>query len=289
MNHLTRREFIHKGATALALTSAFTPSWLHANELPSAIQGSIGFQSWIVREQISKDFPGTLKKMAGLGYQSVEMCSPPGYLNSGFGSLQNLKAIEMKRIINDEGLTCESCHYGFDELKKDGEDRMNFAAELGLTQMVLSSFGLPKNASLSDWKRAADELNKLGEVAKSEGLQMVYHNHNMEFETLEGQLIYDVLLKQLDSDLIKMQFQVWVVIAGYTAANYFRKYPGRFISAHLSDWTGKGVEYATLGQGKVDWKDFFEASKIGGLKNFFVEMEGMDHLQESVLYLKKLS
>ncbi len=288
MNNLTRREFIHKGAAGLALTSTLMPSWLQAHGSSAMVKGPIGFQSWIIREELAKDFPGTLKRMAGLGYQSLEMCSPPGYAKYGFGPLQNLKAKEMKGIINGAGMTCVSSHYGFDELKNNGQERIDFAKELGLTQMILSAFGLPDNATLSDWKRSADELNKIGELGKKNGIQIGYHNHNMEFEKLEGQLIYDVLLQQLDPALIKMQFQVWVIIAGYEAADYFRKYPGRFISAHLSDWTGTGEEYATLGQGKVDWKEFFDAAKTGGLKNFFVEMEGMDRLKDSVPYLKSL-
>ena len=81
-----------------------------------------------------------------------------------------------------------------------------------------------------------------------------------------------------------MQFQVWVIIMGYKAADYFRKYPGRFISAHLYDWTGTGEEQVPVGQGKVDWKEFFAAAKKGGVKNYFVEMK--EGLQESAEFLK---
>jgi sugar phosphate isomerase/epimerase len=87
--------------------------------------------------------------------------------------------------------------------------------------------------------------------------------------------------------MVKMQFQLWVIIAGYKAADYFRKYPGRFISAHLYDWPGVGEEPVPIGKGKTDWKDFFEAGKTGGLKNVFVEMN-MPLLKESASYLKKL-
>jgi len=85
--------------------------------------------------------PGTLKMVAQMGYQSVEMCSPPGYESSGFGPLMNLKAKEMKQIINDAGLMLTSCHYGMDELRKHLEERIDFAKEAGQSQMILSSFG----------------------------------------------------------------------------------------------------------------------------------------------------
>jgi sugar phosphate isomerase/epimerase len=166
-------------------------------------------------------------------------------------------------------------------------ERIDFAFEVGMTQMVMSSPGLPDRATLSDWKKRTDEMNVLGEQFKKQGMQLVYHNHNFEFEKLEGQLIYDMLLNQLDPDVIKMQFQVWVIIAGYKAADYFKKHPGRFISAHLSDWSGTGETQVPVGQGKVDWKEFFEAANIGGLKNFYVEMD-MPTFEPSAKFLKTM-
>jgi sugar phosphate isomerase/epimerase len=288
MKKITRKEFINRSAVALAGASLFAPNWLQASTEKRAKDiGLIGFQSWIVRDLIGNDFPGTMKMMADTGYQSVEMCSPPGYVSSGFGTLIKLKATEMKKIINDAGLSCVSCHYGFKELKENIEDRLDFAKELELEQMVISSFGLSKDAKLDDWKKAADEANQLGELSKTHGMPMVFHNHNTEFEKLEGQLIYDVLLERMDPALVKMQFQLWVMIAGYKAADYFRKYPGRFISAHLYDWAGLGDEQVAVGKGKTDWNDFFKAAKIGGVKNTFVEMK-MPLLKESAEFLKKV-
>ena len=281
MNQLTRRSFISQGAV-LTGAALLTPGLLRGEK--AAIKGPIGFQSWIVRESIEKDFPGTLKKMAGLGYNSMELCSPQGYAKMGFGPLEKLKPSELKKIINDEGFTCVSSHYGFKELKEHTQERIAYAKELGLEQMIVAMFGLPKDATLSDWKKAADELNKLGEESKKASIQMGFHNHNNEFEKLEGELIYEVLLKQFDPSLVKMQFQVSVVSLGYKAADYFKKYPGRFISAHLYDWSGTGNELVPLGQGKVDWKEFFAAAKGSGVKNYFVEMN--EGLKESADFLK---
>jgi sugar phosphate isomerase/epimerase len=282
MNKFTRRSFIAHGTKVLTGAALLTPGMLRAATRKA--KGAVGFQSWIVRESIEKDFPGTLKMMADLGYNSIEMCSPPGYAKMGFGNLAGLQAKELKKTISDAGFRCISCHYGFKELTENGQERIDYAKAWGLEQMVLSSFGLPKTASLSDWKKAADELNKVGELSKKSGIQLGFHNHHTEFETLEGELIYDALLKQFDPDLIKMQFQVAVVNIGYKAADYFRRYPGRFVSAHLYDWSGSGSEMVALGKGQVDWKDFFDAAKVGGVRNYFVEMK--DGLQESADFLK---
>ena len=283
MDLLNRRKFISAGVSGLAGASMFIPELLQGKG-PGARLKQIGVQTWVIKDELSKDFSGTLKKMGAMGFNSIEMCSPPGYAKAGFGPLQHLSAKELKKMINDAGFTCVSCHYGLSELRDHGQERIDFAKELGLTQMVISSFGLRKDATLDDWKKSADHSNELGELTRKAGLQLAFHNHNTELEKLDGQVIYDVLLDRLDPDLVKMQFQVWVVIMGVKAADYFRKYPGRFISAHLYDWTGKGEEMAPLGQGVVDWDEFFKAAKVGGVKNYYAEMDPK-YLKESAEFL----
>lgn len=283
MNSLNRRKFISRGVAGMAGASLLIPHLLHGKD-HVAKKKQIGFQSWVMKDELGKDFSGTLRKMGALGYNSIEMCSPPGYSRFGFGALQHLSARELKKMINDAGFNCISCHYGFSELKDHGQERIDFAKELGLTQMVIASYGLPKDATLDDWKKAADDSNKIAELTRKSGLQLVFHNHNVELEKREGQVIYDVLLDRLDPDLVKMQFQLWVIIMGVKAADYFRKHPGRFISAHLYDWSGKGEEMVPLGKGVVDWNDFFAAAKVGGVKNYFAEME-FPYLQESAQFL----
>ena len=290
MNKLSRRKFLGKSALGIgsAVIASQFPLNLSAGIFPKPAKMLVGFQVWTIKDLLVKDFPGTLKMMAGLGYQSLEMCSPPGYESSGFGPLMKLKPKEMKKIINDAGLICESSHYGMDELREHLDERIEFALESGQTQMILSSFGLPEKATMSDWIKAADELNKMGVKAKKAGIQMGYHNHNMEFEQIDGTLIYDALMNQFDPDYIKMQFQVAVISLGYKASTYFTKYPGRFISAHLADWSSDEKKAVPIGQGIVDWKEFFATSETGGVKNIFVEM-GLETFKDSATYLHSLS
>jgi sugar phosphate isomerase/epimerase len=287
MKKLSRREFLGRSAAGLGsvVLASQIPLDLNAMTIPAKMP--IGFQVWTVKDALVKDFPGTLKKMAVLGYQSMEMCSPPGYESSGFGPLMKLKAKEMKQIITDAGLICPSSHYGMDELRKSLDERITFALESGQTQMILSSFGLSEKATLDDWLMAADELNKMGVKVKNAGLQMGYHNHHGEFQKIDDTLIYDALMKQFDPEYIKMQFQVAVINIGYKASEYFTKYPGRFISAHLADWSTVKKTEVPVGQGIVDWKEFFATIDTGGVKNVFVEMsEGT--FKESADYLHNI-
>ena len=128
---------------------------------------------------------------------------------------------------------------------------------------------------------------EVAEKIKKAGMQTGYHNHETEFAVLDKRLIYDVLLKNFDANLVKMQFQTEVINLGYKASTYFNNYPGRFISSHLSDWTAEKKE-VPIGQGIIDWKEFFAAAKTGGVKYFYVEM-AFATLAPSVVYLKQLS
>ena len=289
MNKLSRRQFLEKTALGVGsiVVASQIPLNLSANAPAKDVKMPVGFQSWIVRDKIGIDFPGTLKMVADMGYQSVEMCSPPGYEDLGFGPLIKLKAKEMKKIINDAGLVWPSSHYGMDELRQHIDERIEFAKESGQTQMILSSFGLPEKATLSDWLKAADELNIMGTKTKKSGIQMGYHNHDMEFEKIGDTLIYEALMKQFDPAYIKMQFQVAVISKGYKASTYFTKYPGRYISAHLADWSPAEKKNVPLGKGIVDWKEFFATLKTGGVENIFVEM-GIETFKESADFLHKL-
>jgi sugar phosphate isomerase/epimerase len=274
----------------MGLGSAFVFSHLpvRTSAQPTSSFGKygLGFQSYAVRESIEKDFPGTLKMMADMGYQSVEMCSPASYSKEGFGNLVSLKGEEIRKIINDVGLTCPSCHFTMTELREKLDDRIEFAKQLGINAMMCQSFWLPKSATIKQYRDEAKALNMLAAKISKAGLQTAFHNHEMEFAKVDGKLIYDALLEEFDPKLVKMQFQTEVVNYGYKAATYFNKFPGRFISAHMSDWT-KDKKQVPIGRGVIDWKEFFEAAKKGGVETFYVEMEP-NTFKESAAYIKSI-
>ena len=286
---MNRRQFFGRSAMGIGgvVLASQIPMNLRASEGFNALKKPLGFQVWTAKDQLIKDFPGTLKMMADMGYRTVEMCSPSGYESSGFGPLMSMTGREMKNIVEDSGLTLESTHYGMVELRDNLKERIDFALESGQKQMICSSFWLPKEATMSDWHKAVDELNDIGAKTKRSGIQLGYHNHHMEFEKIDGDLIYDELMDRFDPDMVKMQFQVAVISIGYKAANYFNKYPGRFISAHLADWSATTEKQVPIGQGIVDWKEFFAAADKCGVKNYFVEMDP-ENFKESADYILKL-
>ncbi|HZH74068.1 MAG TPA: TIM barrel protein [Mariniphaga sp.] len=278
----SRRKFLKLSGAALGGTL-----FLNKTSVGAFVKevNSFGFQVWTIRKELVKDFNGTLKKMAAMGYNEVEMCSPLGYSNSGFEPLNRYSGKEMRKIIEDAGLICTSSHYNMSELRNHLDNRIDWASGIGMKQMIVASLGLPKEASADDYRRAADELNEIGAKTNKAGIQLGFHNHHIEFEKRGNDLIYDILLNQFEPDLVKLQFQVAVIDLGYKAEDYFRKYPGRFISAHLADYSRSAQKQVPIGQGMVNWKDFFDAAKENGVKNFYVEMEP-EFFKPSADYLK---
>jgi sugar phosphate isomerase/epimerase len=236
---------------------------------------------------IAKDFRGTLKELAAAGFQTIELCSPVGYADSGFAGLGKFKGSELRSILRDEGLTCISSHFSIDELRKNQDDRISWATDTGLTQMIVPSLDGPKKPTLDDVKRAADEYNRMGERAASAGIVQGLHNEDFELTKVDGKRTYDLLFQLLDPKFVKFQFQVSTISEGYDAAEYFTKYPGRFISMHVQGWSATTRKIVPVGKDTLDWKRIFSAAKIGGIKNYFVEMD-LPLMKASAPYLRHL-
>lgn len=285
MSQISRREFCKTVATQAVVAGLISTRALKLIGNPLGLP--IGCQTWPVREMIGKDFPGTLKQLAAAGFQTIEMCSPAGYSAYGFGALTRYKGSELKTIIADAGLTCTSSHFGLDELRNNQDQAIAWAKDLGLTQMLVATLSGPKNPTMDDVKRAADEYNRMGRKAAKAEIQQGLHNEEFEMSTVEGKRTYDILFGLLDPELVKFQFQVSTISRGFDAVEYFTRYPGRFISMHVQGWSSSAKKVVAVGQDTLDWKRIFAAAKTGGVKNYYVEMN-LDMMKASVPYLRQL-
>jgi sugar phosphate isomerase/epimerase len=284
MLNFSRRHFFRNAAANTAVAGLLSSAeLLDADPLGLPI----GCQTYPVRSMIAQDFPGTLKKLSDAGFQTVELCSPVGYADSGFGGLAKYKGSELRKILGDANLNCQSSHFDIHELRKDLPGRIAWAKDVGLTQMMVPSLDGPKHPTMDDVKRAADEYNKMAAQSAAAGIQQGLHNEEFELTTVDGKRTYDILFDLLDPKLVKFQFQVSTISRGYDAAEYFTKYPGRFISMHVQGWSAKTRKITAVGQGTLDWKKIFTAAKTGGIQNYFVEMD-LPLMQASVPYLRSL-
>ena len=285
MSAISRREFIKSAATHVAAGGLLATGALELRANPLGMP--IGCQTWPVREMIAKDFSGTIKHLADAGFQTIELCSPVGYAEFGFAGLAKYSGTELRKILSDAGVTCTSSHFGIKELRENQAGRIAWAKDVGLTQMLVPSLDGPAKPDMDNVKRAADEYNKMGEQAAKAGIQQGLHNEDFELSMVDGKRTYDLLLELLDPKLVKFQFQISTISRGYDAAEYFTKYPGRFISMHVQGWSAEAKKIMPVGQDTLDWKKIFTAAKAGGIKNYFVEMN-LDLMKASVPYLRHL-
>jgi sugar phosphate isomerase/epimerase len=278
----SRREF-SKGALRSAALGFLAGGGVEARGNPLGLP--IGCQTYPVRKSIAADFPGALKELSNAGFQSIELCSPAGYAE--FAGIAKYTPPELRRLLTDMNLPCVSAHFTMHELRSDAPGRIEWAKSLGLTQMIVPTLNGPHNPTLDDVKRLADEYNKLAEQSASAGIQQGLHNEEFELSTVDGKRVYDILFELLDPKLVKFQFQVSTVSRGLDAADYFTRYPGRFISMHAQGWSAETRQICAIGQGTLDWHRIFSAAKIGGIKDYYVEMD-LEKMKASVPYLRSL-
>jgi sugar phosphate isomerase/epimerase len=169
--------------------------------------------------------------------------------------------------------------------------------------MITASLGEGNGGNtptLDQVKKASEEYNKIADVAAKAGMQQGLHNEGFEVSMVDGKRTYDLLFDLLDPKLVKFQFQMSTITAGLVGAEYFLKYPGRFISMHLQDVDmnapvpkdtagkrGGRRPQVAMGQGSIDWAKTFAAARTGGVENYFVE-QSWELTQQSVAYLKTL-
>jgi sugar phosphate isomerase/epimerase len=302
MAEISRRELVKRMATITTVAACIPRAArrLYANPLGLPI----GSQTYPHRQRIKDgDLSGLCADMAALGVRIVELCSPA---YAEFAGLTDGR--QTKRILDDHGLKCPSAHFELEELRTKQPQAIAWAHDIGMTQMGTASLdGQVKDGvtTMDIVKRAADEYNKIGEVAAKAGMQQFLHDERFEMSKVDGRLTYEVLLELLDPTLVKMQFQMSAMRAVGDPVLYFNKYPGRFLSMHLQgvdlstpppgSGSGEGARRAqggraglAVGKDSVDWPKVFAAAKTGGVKNYFVE-QNWDLTVQSVAYLKTLN
>ncbi|HVV70947.1 MAG TPA: sugar phosphate isomerase/epimerase [Verrucomicrobiae bacterium] len=287
MSDMSRRRFIREVAVTSTAAGALVASVSSVAANPLGLP--IGSQVWPLRSML-KNFPAFAKMVAGIGVKRLELCSPIGY-GAEFSSLANAK--EVKKILSDHGLKSESSHFTMHELRHNHQQSIEWAKEIGIKQMITASLGDGNGGdhpTLDQVKKAAEEYNQIAAVSAKAGLQQGLHNEGFELSKVEGRRTYDLLFELLDPKLVKFQFQMSTITAGFVAADYFERHPGRFFSMHLQDidMSGDGRHpQVPLGKGSIDWVKTFKTAKVGGVKNFFVE-QSWELAQQSVAYLKTL-
>jgi sugar phosphate isomerase/epimerase len=271
----SRREFLRVSAAG-TLGAIVLSQYSCGKKIPG-----IGLQLYTIRDAMAADAPGSLKKVSEIGYKYLELA---GYADSKF---YGYEPSEFKKIVSDLGMEILSSHtqveaqgITLENAKKMAEDH----AKLGVKYCVQPWVVEEARTTIASFQKMAADWNKVGGIMKEYGIQFGYHNHNFEFNTVEGKVpYYDIFMAELDKDLVTMELDIfWAIKAGQNPVDIFRKYPGRFQLFHMKDmftneapfYTTVGVtDFAPVGAGVINFKEILAAKDIAGMKYMLVEQD----------------
>ncbi len=275
----TRREAITTLGAAAGLVGLRAPYNLHPASFTSSIT-SVGIQLYTVRSEMRSDVDRTLARVAEIGYKEVE-----------FWRYYDRSASEIRTLLDDLGLTSPAVHVGLEQLETEWEATVDFAATVGHRYLVVAYVDLEDRGDLDQYRRIVDRFNQVSERAQAAGMVFGYHNHDFEFEAVDGQIPFDVMLEHADPAI---QFEMdlfWIIQGGGDPFDYFRRYPGRFPMVHVKDMASDG-SMVDVGAGEIDFAKIFAQSGQAGIQHYFVEHDNpsspFGSIRASYDYLREL-
>ena len=235
-----------------------------------------GLTLYTVRSEMGTNPEKTLDEVADIGYKYIESA---GYQD---GKFYNMTPEDFKNYLAGLGLVPLSTHQGTVTLE-NADDMIADVKAAGFKYFVIPVPPMghfkydPKTQSLSmtdDLGLIADILTTLGKKCKEAGLELLYHNHNFEFEKNKNGIVpIEYFLENLNPEYVNFQIDLyWVVKAGADPVAYFEKYPGRFKIWHVKDMDDQG-RFAPVGMGNIDFARILEKKKISGMKYYIVEQD----------------
>jgi sugar phosphate isomerase/epimerase len=259
--NLDRRTFLGRTGLALAGGALMSSGRLDAAPVPGNIP--LGFQAFEIVPDLNKDWDGTLKQMAAMGYKLIDMVAMNPYTTR---SGKQLRA-EFTRV----GLDCNVCHFGFAAWNGSFGQTVDYANQLGVRHVICGP--RPKMTSSEDWKTMASDLNRFGAAARKEGLTIAYHNHEIEFQkTPQGDIPWDLLMANTDPAIVRFQIDVGnLTFGGGDAVEHFRKYNNRYFSFHAKDFV-PGKAAVPVGAGILDWKQIFALAQQAKVESCIAEV-----------------
>jgi sugar phosphate isomerase/epimerase len=285
----SRREFLVSSTAAVtaAALQATAPELLRAADAP--VGPSI--QLFMMSAELQHDMPGTLAKLAAIGYKDVE----------GF-FFANHAVKEFRNAVENAGLACTCAHFafGFEAADKLLDDAGSLGVQFAVSSMLPprapigaspeAIFALMNNLSRDDFKLMAQLANQIGEKANKRGLHYAYHNHNIEFRDFgNGETGYTILLKETDPNLVKFEIDLgWAATGGANPLQLLRTYPDRLRLLHFKDFsvlqppvtvlgTGREQQIVELGHGLVPFKPIVAEAKKQHIQHFIVDQDPPFH------------
>jgi len=271
-----RREFFKISAAGAIGISVLGPLGCKPAEIDRKSFG-VGIQLYTLRDAMTADALGSLKKLSALGYKNLELA------NYSDGKFYGFTPTELKKIVADLGMEIKSSHAAVESTGITPETAKAMAdahAEVGVKYCVQPWVNEP-DRTIETYKKMIGDWNEVGRIMKDVGIQFGYHNHNFEFANIDGVVpYYDIFMPEMDADLITMELDLfWANKAGQDPVAMFNKYPGRFQLLHFKDMKTKQEPFfdvikddvCSVGAGVIDFKAILKAKDVAGMKYMFVE------------------
>jgi len=288
-----RRDFIKQ--TTLVTSSAILVPSIFNTELKKKYK--MGLQLFTMRSDMAKDPLGSLKRISAIGYEDLETYGYDPAQNKYYG----LAASEFKKVLDDYNLTTSSGHYDLflyldkpiDSLKKYVDQCITGAHALNQKYITWPWLD-PQSRTIDKFKLLAERLNTIGEQIKKANLTLAYHNHDFEFIDQDGQIGYDIVMKETDPLLVKLQIDLfWAAHSSKRSPHeLFELQPGRFVMWHIKDMD-KEKKYTELGNGTIDFTKIMPDIGLAGMEYYFVEQgdyfktSPFQSITDSAAYVKK--
>jgi sugar phosphate isomerase/epimerase len=252
----------------------------------------IGVELYSFRNQIPKDVPGTLQKIAAMGIKELEG-----------GGTYGMPVEEYKKLLQQNGLKMIAVAADFNQLDSNAQAAVEQAKLFGSEYVVC--FWIPHNGdefTIDNTKKAIEVFNRAGKLLKENGINLCYHPHGYEFRPYENGTLFDYLVKNLNPDYCNFEMDVfWIKHPGQEPVALLKKYPKRFLLMHLKDRKPgtEGNQFGradvetnvVLGEGDVGIAEIMKEAKKAGVKHYFIEDESsrsMEQVPASLKYLRGL-
>jgi sugar phosphate isomerase/epimerase len=272
---MNRRNFIaNTGALAISSLLPFSAY--------SAVKNSkykMGLQLFTVHSDMIKDPMATLKAVTAMGYEDFETFG----FDDVKGTFYGYKPSDFYKILEDLQVSANSGHYGFspfldksdDNLKRFTEQCIKGAHALKMKYIVWPWLA-PEQRTLEHFKLLSKKLNLIGEQVTASGIGFAYHNHGYEFDDHEGKNGFDIILRETDPALVKLQMDMYWVIktSSYTPKELILKQLGRYVMWHLKDMDKITRDYTELGNGSIDYTKILPDPSKSGLEYYYLEQGG---------------
>jgi sugar phosphate isomerase/epimerase len=257
---MRRRDFL--AASGLAAFGAALAPLAQAACSPSRMLERIGFQLYTARGLMAEDAERTLNALAEIGYDEVEFAGYHGHVPA-----------DVRRMLDNGGLAAPAAHVPLDMIRTSPELLIDAATTVGHDYLVLAWLAPPERQTLDQYRAHAELCNRFGEQCREAGIQFAYHNHEFEFETLDGELPMDVLLSEVDAQLMQIELDLyWIEVAGGNPLDFFEANPGRVALCHVKDMA-EGGAMTDPGSGVIDFCATFAEAELAGLRHYFVERD----------------